>query len=52
MQEAVKKIAEEHDIPVGEVAAYLIDLGMLAFRSGELVLQPVPKPGANTLFAE
>ena len=52
MQEAVKKIAEEHDIPVGEVAAYLIDHGMRAFRSGELVLQPVPKLGANTLFAE
>ena len=52
LQEAVKQLAEERDIPVGEVAAYLIETGMRAFRSGELVLQPVPKPGANTLYAE
>lgn len=52
LQEAVRQIAEERDIPVGEVAAYLIETGMRAFRSGELVLQPVPKPGANTLFME
>lgn len=52
LQEAVKQLAEERDIPVGEVAAYLIETGMRAFRSGKLVLHPVPKPGANTLYAE
>jgi hypothetical protein len=52
LQEAVRQIAEDRDIPVGEVAAYLIESGIRAFRSGELVLLPVPKPGANTLFGE
>lgn len=52
LQKAVKQIAEDRDIPVGEVAAYLIETGMRAFRSGELVLLPVPKPGTNTLYSE
>ncbi len=50
VQGTVKQIAEEHDVPIGEVAAYLIEYGINAFRSGVLVLRPVPKPGANTLF--
>lgn len=49
---AIRHVAEEHDIPVGEVAAYLIEYGINAFRSGELVLHPVPRPGSNTLFEE
>jgi hypothetical protein len=52
VQVAVKQIAEEHDIPVGEVAAYLIEYGIIAFRNGELVLRPVPMPDANTLYSE
>ena len=51
-REAVKQIAAEHDLPVGEVAAFLIGYGIGAFRSGELALRPVPKAGANTLFGE
>ncbi len=51
-REAVKQIAAEHTLPVGEVAAFLIGYGIGAFRSGELALRPVPKSGANTLFGE
>lgn len=49
---AVKDIGAENDIPIGEVAAFLIDHALRAFRSGELVLHPVPKPGAKTLYKE
>jgi hypothetical protein len=52
VQGAIKQIAEDRDIPVGEVAAFLIEYGIHAFRSGELVLRPVPRPGSNTLFGE
>jgi hypothetical protein len=52
VQGAVRQVADEHDIPVGEVAAYLIEYGINAFRSGELVLRPVPRPGSNTLFED
>lgn len=52
VQGAIRQMAEEHDIPVGEVAAYLVEYGINAFRSGELVLRPVPRPGSNTLFEE
>ena len=51
-REAVKQIAGERDLPVGEVAAFLIGYGIGAFRSSELALRPVPKSGANTLFGE
>lgn len=52
VKDGVRQVASDHDVPVGEVAAFLIQSGIHAFRSGTLVLQPVPKSGSNTLFME
>ena len=52
LQVAVKKIAGDHDLPIGEVAAFLVEYGTKAYQAGELVLRPVPRAGANTLFGD
>lgn len=52
VKDGVKQIASEQDIPVGEVAAFLIQFGIHAFRNGNLALRPLPKSGSNTLFTE
>ena len=52
VRDAIRHIGIENDIPIGEVAAFLIEYALRAFRSGELVLHPVPKPGAKTLYKD
>jgi hypothetical protein len=37
-------------VPIGEVAIKLLGCGLEAYRDGQLVLNPVPVPGTNTLF--
>ena len=52
IKDGVKQISSDHDVPIGEVAAFLIQYGINAYRSGTLVLRPAPKTGSKTLFTE
>ncbi len=50
LKEKVRKIAETHTLPVGEVVRFFIEHSLLAFRNGDLPLQPAPKLIGKTLF--
>ena len=52
IKDGVKQVSCDHDVPVGEVAAFLIQYGINAYRNGTLVLRPAPKTGSKTLFTE
>lgn len=52
LKNQIKSIAEDHDVPVGEVALYFMDHGLRAYQSGELRLQPYPKSSGKTLFQD
>lgn len=50
VQDAVRQVAEDRFVPVGEVAVIFIQFGLKAYQLGELRLQPVPKAFDLTLF--
>lgn len=52
LHQAITAIAEASAVPIGEVATKLLGCGLEAFSKGTLTLNPVPVPGAYTLFPE
>lgn len=52
LKNRIRTIAAEHSLPVGEVVRFFIEQSLLAFRKGELPLQPVPKWMGKTLFQD
>jgi len=48
----IKALADEHDVPVGEMALLFLDFGMRACHSGDLHLTPLPRSSGRTLFPE
>ncbi len=52
LQKRLKRVAEAHSVPVGEVARRFLEHGLAAYEAGELVLQPVLVPGRLTLYPE
>ena len=52
LQKRLKRVAEEHSVPVGEVARRFLEHGLAAYEAGELVLRPVLVPGRLTLYPE
>lgn len=50
VQDAIRHVAEDRFVPVGEVAVVFIQVGLKAYQAGELRLQPVPKAFDLTLF--
>jgi hypothetical protein len=52
LKEKVRTIAEEHMLPVGEAVRFFIEQSLLAFRNGDLPLQPAPKLVGKTLFQD
>jgi hypothetical protein len=48
----VKALADEHYVPVGEIALLFLDYGLGAYHSGELALTPSPQTTGQTLFPE
>mgnify|MGYP000877820347 CR=1 FL=1 len=52
LKEQVKAIADEHDVPVGELALFFLDYGLRAYQDGELRLSPEPRTAGKTLFPD
>lgn len=52
LKESIKRVAEEHTLPLGEVVWYFIEQALGAYRVGELRLQPVPRIAGKTLYEE
>jgi hypothetical protein len=52
LKEQVKAIAEDHDIPVGELVLYFLDHGLRDYQNGELRLSPSPRSSGKTLFLD
>jgi len=52
LQKQLKQVAEEHSVPVGEVARRFLEYGLAAYEAGELTLRPVLVPGRLTLYPE
>ena len=52
LKEQVKAIADEHDVPIGELVLFFLDHGLGAYQTGELRLNPSPKATGKTLFLD
>ncbi len=52
LKEQVKALADENDVPVGELALFFLDHGLRAYQSGELRLTPSPRASGRTLFLD
>jgi hypothetical protein len=52
LKDKVKAIADEVDVPVGEVVLLFLDYGLRAYQSGELCLTPSPRSSGQTLFLD
>ena len=52
LKEQVKAIAEDHDVPVGELVLFFLDHGLRDYQSGELRLSPSPRASGKTLFLD
>jgi len=52
LKEQVKAIADDHDIPVGELVLFFLDHGLRAYQIGELRLNPAPRASGKTLFLD
>ena len=52
LKKAIRMIAEERSLPVGEIVRFFIEQGSKAFQDGRLPLQPSPKLIGKTLFQE
>jgi hypothetical protein len=50
LHQVIVATADACAVPIGEVAIKLLGCGLEAYRDGRLILNPVPVPGANTLF--
>ena len=50
LKEQLRTIADEHDVPVGELALFFLDHGLRAYQAGELRLTPEPRTSGKTLF--
>ncbi len=48
----IKELADEYDVPVGEIALLFLDHGLTAYEAGELHLVPSPRSSGLTLFPE
>ena len=46
----LKKIAEDHFIPVGELVLFFLDVAMKDYQVGNFSLNPQPKFSGNTIF--
>ena len=52
LKEAIRVVAEEYTLPMGEVVWYFIEKALKAYRAGDLQLQPEPRIMGMTLFSE
>lgn len=52
LKEQVKAIAEDHDVPVGELVLFFLDHGLRDYQSGELCFSPSPRASGKTLFLD
>lgn len=52
LKEQLRMIADEHDVPVGELALFFLDHGLRAYQAGELRLNPEPRTSGKTLFPD
>jgi len=50
LKEQLRTVADEHDVPVGELALFFLDHGLRAYQAGELRLTPEPRTSGKTLF--
>jgi len=50
LKEQVKAVADEHDVPVGELVLFFLDHGLGAYQRGDLRLDPTPRASGKTLF--
>jgi hypothetical protein len=50
LHEALKEIAAELEVTVGEVARVFLEYGLKAYEAGDLALDPKPLPSKFTLF--
>jgi hypothetical protein len=46
----LKKIADDHFIPVGELVLFFLDIAMKDYQDGNFSLNPQPKFSGNTIF--
>lgn len=52
LKEAVREIASEHTLPVGEVVSFFVVESVKAYQDGSLCLQTYPRSVGKTLFIE
>lgn len=52
LKEAIRSIAREHTVPIGEVVWFFFLLAIQALAAGDLSLHPTPKITGNTLFPD
>jgi hypothetical protein len=52
LKEQVKSLADEHDVPVGELVLFFLDHALGAYQAGELRLNPTPHTSGKTLFVD
>ncbi len=52
LKEQVKSLADEHDVPVGELVLFFLDHAIRAYQTGELRLNPTPHTSGKTLFLD
>lgn len=52
LKEAVREIASEHTLPVGEVVSFFVMEGVQAYQDGTFCLQTYPRSVGKTLFME
>jgi len=52
LKKQIRTIADEHDVPVGELALFFLDHGLRAYQAGELRLNPEPRTSGKTLFPD
>lgn len=50
LKEQVKEIADDHDVPIGELVLFFLDHGLRAYQTGGLRLTPVQRTSGKTLF--
>lgn len=50
LKEQVKGVADEHDVPVGELVLFFLDRGLGAYQRGDLRSDRTPRASGKTLF--
>lgn len=51
-QAAIREIRQQHFVPLGEVATYLLGHSLDAYQNGRLALNPQPRLNSEVTFAE